>query len=79
MVKVCIGDYNFKVCKPCKKLTLVYKCTTAYELMEYMKPKFKTFVRHNFVAQWQDKDFKICIKSFPIGSMVLVVDFAKKL
>ncbi len=32
---------------------------------------------HNFVAQWHDKHFKICIKSFLINNMVLVVDFVK--
>jgi hypothetical protein len=42
-----------------------------------MKPKLETFVMHNFVIQWQDKHFKMCIKSFPISNMVLVVDFAK--
>ncbi len=42
-----------------------------------MKPKIQAFARHNFVAEWQDKHFKICIKSFFVGSMVSVVDFAK--
>jgi hypothetical protein len=45
--------------------------------MEYMKPKLQAFVRHNFVARWQDKHLKIWIKSFCVVIMVSIVDFAE--
>jgi wobble nucleotide-excising tRNase len=42
-----------------------------------MRPKLQNFVKHNFVAKWQDSEFKTCIKSFPENSVVSVVDFAE--
>jgi hypothetical protein len=51
--------------KPLKKLTLVYKNTSSNEFVEYLKPKIQHFVRHNFMARWQDKHFKTCVKSLP--------------
>jgi hypothetical protein len=38
-----------------KKLTLVYKTTTSYEFIDYLKPKLQHFVKHKFVAWWEDK------------------------
>lgn len=66
-----------RVSKLLKKLSLIYKQTISNKLVEYMKPKLQAFVKHNFVAPWQDKHFKICIKSFPVVNMVLIVDFAE--
>jgi hypothetical protein len=66
-----------RVGKPLKKLSLIYKQTTSNELVEYMKPKLQGFVKHNFVARWQDKHFKICLKSFLVGNMVSIVDFVE--
>jgi hypothetical protein len=40
--------------KVSKKLTLVYKKTFPDVLLEYMRPKLQNFVKHNFVAKWQD-------------------------
>jgi len=42
-----------------------------------LKPKLKTFVTHNFVARWQDKEFKQAIKSFPKDTVVSIVDFVE--
>ena len=38
-----------------KKLQLVYKDTTSRELIQYLKPKLQFFVRHSFVAKWEDE------------------------
>jgi hypothetical protein len=40
--------------KVSKKLTLVCKKTFSDVLLEYMRPKLQYFVKHNFVAKWQD-------------------------
>jgi len=53
-----------KVSRALKKLTLVYKTTSTYEFIDYMKPKLQHFVKHNFVTRWENKHFKNCIKSF---------------
>lgn len=49
--------------RPLKKLTLVYKTTSSNVFIDYMKPKFQHFVKHNFVTRQQDKHFKHCVKS----------------
>ncbi len=61
--------------KTLEKLTLVYKKTNSDEFVHYLKPKLQTFIRHNFVSRWQDKQFKSNIKSFPHQIVVSVVDF----
>jgi len=60
-----------------KKLNLVYKKTTSDEFTDYLKPKLQHFVRHNFVARWQDQHIKACVKAIPLNSIVFVVDFVK--
>jgi hypothetical protein len=47
------------------------------EFIEYLKPKLQHFVKHNFVASWQDKHFKTCVKSLSKDSIAFIVDFAK--
>ena len=37
-----------------KILALMYKSTTSDEFIQYLKPKLEFFVKHNFVARWQD-------------------------
>jgi hypothetical protein len=38
-----------------KKLQLVYKKTTSNQFLSYLKPKLQEFVRHSFVAKWEDE------------------------
>jgi hypothetical protein len=38
-----------------KKLSLVYKKTISYDMLDHLKLKLRHFVKHNFVAQWEDK------------------------
>ncbi len=33
-------------------------------------------MKHNFVVCWEDKQFKVCLKSFSNQSVVSIVDFA---
>ena len=63
--------------KVLKKLNLVYQKTTADVLFDYLKPKLQAFVTHNFVAQWEDAQFKKSIRLFPKDTVVSVVDFAE--
>jgi hypothetical protein len=60
-----------------KKLQLVYKETTSDQFLSYSKPKLQEFVRHSFVAKWEDEQFKTCLASFPADTMVSVIDYAQ--
>jgi len=35
------------------------------------------FVRHNFVARWQDKQFQNCLKTFPSDTIVSIIHFVE--
>ena len=37
-----------------KKLCLSYKTTSSAAFLEYLKPKLQGFIKHNFVARWED-------------------------
>jgi hypothetical protein len=39
-------------------LQLVYEETTSDKLVSYFKPKLEAFVRHSFVAKWEDDQFR---------------------
>jgi hypothetical protein len=56
-----------------KKLTLVYRCASSTNFIQYLKPKLQHFVRHNFVAHWQDIQFKNCFRGFSSDTTVLVI------
>ena len=58
--------------KVSKKLALVYKKTFPNVLLEYMRLKLQHFVKHNFVAKWQDSQFKTCIKLFLMNVLCLL-------
>jgi hypothetical protein len=55
----------------------VYKNTTSNEFIEYLQPKLQHFVKHNFIARWENKHFKQCIKYFPTNIVVSIVDFVE--
>ena len=58
-----------------KKLQLIYKDTTSHELVQYLKPKLQFFVRHSFVAKWEDEQFRTCLRTCPADTMVSVIDY----
>ncbi len=60
-----------------KKLTFVYDKTNNEKSIEYFKPKLQKFVKNNFVLRWQNKQFKSSIVSFPINTIVFIMDFVK--
>ena len=47
------------------------------DLLQVFKKDLQFFIKHDFVYQWQAKQFKVCIKHFPKDVVVSVVDFAK--
>jgi hypothetical protein len=60
-----------------KTLKLIYKSTNSNELMQCLKPKLQYFVCHNFVARWQDQQFRNCLETFPNDIIILIIDFVE--
>ncbi|KAL3688384.1 hypothetical protein R1sor_014693 [Riccia sorocarpa] len=47
------------------------------EFIQFMKDKLAHFVKHDFTQKWQAKQYRQCIKTFPIGTVVSVIDYAE--
>jgi hypothetical protein len=62
---------------PRKAVILEYQETLARELVEYLKPKLIAFVLHNYVASWQDYQFKELFRSVPRDTLISCVDFSE--
>ena len=45
--------------------------------MEEFFEKTQQYVKHVYVARWKDKQSRACRDTFPIGTILLVVDFAE--
>jgi hypothetical protein len=60
-----------------KASTLEYRETTPCELIEYLKPRLQAFVLHNYVASWQDFQFRELLSSVPPDTLVSCVDFSE--
>ncbi|CAM6084857.1 unnamed protein product [Calypogeia fissa] len=56
---------------------LVHKRTSFPNFKLQVEQTMKTFLIHNFTAQWQVEQSKLCLKSFPRGVIVSSIDFSK--
>jgi hypothetical protein len=43
----------------------------------YATPKVCDLVLHNHVAQWQDSQYKLCLKQLREGEIMSLIDFAE--
>lgn len=62
---------------PARRIKEVYKQTSPYELVQYLKPTLQRFITHNFVARWQDEQSKLALKSLHEGVILSYIDFAE--
>jgi hypothetical protein len=46
-------------------------------MLEYLKPHLKEFILHNYIAQWQEMQFKQCLENPPSNTILSCVDFSK--
>jgi hypothetical protein len=60
-----------------KILQLQYNETTIKVLFDYLRPKLKRFVLHNYVFKFQKEQYNICLNTFPPNSILSIVDFAE--
>ena len=63
--------------KPKKRLQEVYQETSPVLFINYMKPKIAAFIKHNFIANWQDHQCKEMMRNLPEGVLVSHIDFAE--
>jgi hypothetical protein len=62
---------------PRKAATFEYQETKPSDLFEYLKPKLQAFVLHNYIASWQDFEFRELFSSVPPNTLISCVNFSK--
>ena len=46
------------------------------EFIPEFRGKIQYYIQHVHMAQWKDEQFKLCRDTFPLGTILSVVDFA---
>lgn len=46
-------------------------------ILDFKEIFFYKYERHSHRSQWLDQQFKMCKETFPIGTIISVVDFAE--
>jgi hypothetical protein len=62
---------------PKKAPAVQYRLTKASELFQYLKPRLEAFLVHNYIATWQDLQFKELFSSVPRDTVISCVDFSE--
>lgn len=74
--KTVIGGYDATgVVK--KRIQEVFKETTSVEFLQYLKPNLQKFIKHNYVACWQDSQCHLAMETIPEGVLISHVDFSE--
>jgi hypothetical protein len=56
---------------------VMYNETVPEEFFQYLKPKLKAFVRHNYFTQWQNQQFQEDLEELPLDSILSCIDFSE--
>jgi len=56
---------------------VMYNDIRHVQLIDYLKPHLSKFVVHNFIAHWQEKEFRGFLKHIPKDTIVSCIDFSK--
>lgn len=62
---------------PKKAPCVQHRETKPIELFEYLEPRLKSFVVHNYIATWQDYQFKELFSSLSKDTVISCVDFSE--
>jgi hypothetical protein len=68
--QTCASKNNFVLC-------LQYKESIAKVLLDYLQPRLKKFIYHNYVYHFQDEQYHTCMESFPKDSILFTINIAK--
>jgi hypothetical protein len=55
----------------------MYNETAAREFFQYLKPKLKAFIRHNYFTQWQNQQFQEDLEELPGNTVLSCIDFSE--
>lgn len=63
--------------KPRKRIIEVYKETPSSVFLDYLKSKLPQFVKHNFIARWQDVHCRLSMENLHGDWILSHIDFAE--
>jgi hypothetical protein len=63
--------------EPRLKIQEVHKETTSSEFISYLKPNHQKFVKHNYVATWQDILCRLAMETLPKDAILSHLGFAE--
>jgi hypothetical protein len=72
-----VAGISEETCEERKKIQEVYKETTAAEFVDFFKPNLQRFIKHNYVATWQDTQCSLTMETLPDGAILSHIDFAE--
>lgn len=79
IVKVWVWNKHDKKGKKYRKLKCVPRRTRVEVLISFLKAELPKYVKHNFRAKWQDKQFKLCKANFLKGVFSVFNGFLSEL
>jgi hypothetical protein len=60
-----------------KASKLEYKETLAHDFIQYMKPRLKEFVLHNYITRWQDSRFRKVLSNVSDDMVIFCINFSE--
>ena len=60
-----------------KIVTWIYKEIAPVKVVECLRPLLHRFIKHNFVAQWQDAQARTSMSTIMDGQLIFHIDFSK--
>jgi hypothetical protein len=60
---------------------MIQLVTSRVQFFDFMKEFIENtqhYIQHAHVSRWKDENFRICRDTFPIGTVLPMVDFAEK-
>lgn len=60
-----------------RRIREVHKETTTANFLLYMIPNVHKFIKHNYIAWWQDRQSSLALESIPDDVIISHVDFAE--
>jgi len=66
-----------RACLKNKVLRLQYNEITVHVFFSYTRPRLQKFILHNFMARFQEEQYKTCLETFPPEIVMSIIDFVE--
>jgi hypothetical protein len=60
---------------PKKRIKKCFKETSTFTFIDYLRSNLQRFVTNNFIAMWEDVQFRLSMDSLPTNTILSPIDF----